>query len=411
MKKALVIGFGVSGKASAALLQKQGWSVTAVDRNARSMEGGSVRLVTEDEPLALETFSLVVISPGIPPTHRVVQAAKTANIEIIGEIELAFRYVENRCVGVTGTNGKTTATMLIAHALNAAGLPARAVGNIGFALSDYLLNPNPSEILIVELSSFQLETLTQKKLDCAVYLNLTPDHLDRYNTLRDYAAAKARIQECLKPNGKVFLSKQVKTDFGDLFDPNKTVVFEEPVAPISSVRYTQSGMPEAQNVEASYAVCATFGISRAAFDQSLKSFKKPAHRIEWLGEMDGVHYYDDSKGTNIDAVMHAVALFSGPIVLILGGVDKGASYAPWIAALRGKVRMMVAYGQAAEKMETELKGHFPFVRVGPFAEAVRRAKQEAKRGDTVLLSPGCSSFDQHKNYAHRGEEFKHLVMK
>ena len=399
MNKALVIGFGVSGKASAALLQKHGWTVVAMDRNA------SGDVVPEDAPLSLPEFSLVVISPGIPPTHKTVRAAQALGIEVIGEIELAFRYVENRCIGVTGTNGKTTTTMLIAHALG-----GRAVGNIGFALSDYLLNPNPAEILVVELSSFQLETLSQKKLDHAVYLNLTPDHLDRYNTLHDYAAAKARIQNCLKPNGKVFISQQIKADFGDLFDPHKTVVFHEPVDQRPSMQYTQWGMPEAQNVEASAAVCAEFGLNRAEFDKALRTFKKPAHRIEWLGEMNGVHYYDDSKGTNIDAVMHAVALFEGPIVLIIGGVDKGASYMPWVKSLRGKVRLMVAYGQAADKMETELKAHFPFVKTGLFADAVRRAKQEAKRGEVVLLSPGCSSFDQHKNYAHRGEEFKTLVM-
>jgi UDP-N-acetylmuramoylalanine--D-glutamate ligase len=294
--------------------------------------------------------------------------------------------------------------------LEHAGKRARAVGNIGVALSDYLLNPNPNEILVVELSSFQLETLQQKKLECAVYLNLTPDHLDRYATLHEYAAAKARIQECLAPDGMLFISKQVQSEYSSLFNPKKTAVFDEPVAQISSLQYTQSGMPEVQNIEASYAVCSRFGISRAVFDEALRLFKKPAHRIEWLGEINGVHYYDDSKGTNIDAVMHAVALLKGPLVLIIGGVDKGASYAPWVDALKGKVRLMVAYGQAAEKMEAELKGHFPLVRVGPFKEAVLRAKREAKRGEAVLLSPGCSSFDQHKNYAHRGEEFKHLVM-
>jgi UDP-N-acetylmuramoylalanine--D-glutamate ligase len=166
-----------------------------------------------------------------------------------------------------------------------------------------------------------------------------------------------------------------------------------------------------QNIEAAYEICALFGVSRDAFEASLQSFRKPAHRIEWIGEINGVHYYDDSKGTNIDAVMQAVASFDRPIVLIAGGVDKGASYAPWIGAFQKKVRKVIAYGQAASKMENELSSFFSFVKVGPFKEAVQLAKLEAKQGEIVLLSPGCSSFDQHKDYAHRGEEFKHMVMR
>jgi UDP-N-acetylmuramoylalanine--D-glutamate ligase len=402
MKKALILGFGLSGKASAALLRKQGWDVIPMDRNASSMQGG---VVGEDEPLDLGLFSLVVISPGIPPSHKWIQAALLRKIEVIGEIELAFRCTENRCVGVTGTNGKTTTTLLIEHVLKASGLPARAVGNIGFALSDYLLKPNPQEILVVELSSFQLETLSSKKLDAAVYLNLTPDHLDRYATLRDYAYAKANIQNCLKPGGKLFVSKQVWDDYRELLNAETTRVSR------SIFPETSWGTIAAQNGEAAYEVCLSLGITSDSFVEALKTFRKPAHRIEWVGEINGVEYYDDSKGTNIDAVMHAVALFNKPIVLIAGGVDKGASYAPWIESFRGKVRSVVAYGEAATKMERELSSFFPFVKVGLFKEAVERAKQEALTGEVVLLSPGCSSFDQHKNYAHRGEEFQQVVMR
>ncbi|HEY4255445.1 MAG TPA: UDP-N-acetylmuramoyl-L-alanine--D-glutamate ligase [Chlamydiales bacterium] len=402
-KKALIIGFGVSGKASAALLQKQGWDVIAIDRNAPAMQGQSVLVFDENASLDLTSFSLVVISPGIPSTHKWILAALEKKIEVIGEIELAFRYTENRCIGVTGTNGKTTTTLLIEHVLNASGLPARSVGNIGLALSDYLLKPNLQEILVVELSSFQLETLAAKKLDAAVYLNLTPDHLDRYATLSDYAKAKARIQDCLKPGGRLFVSEQVARDYGDLFHPEITSVF--------SPGPSHAGALASQNYDAAHEAVSFFGISSSAFVEAFKSFQKPSHRIEWVSEINGVQYYDDSKGTNIDAVIHAMTLFNKPIVLIAGGVDKGASYAPWIESFRSKVRLIVAYGQAASKMERELSSFFPFVKVELFKEAVALAKKEAKRGEVVLLSPGCSSFDQHRNYAHRGDEFKQMVMR
>lgn len=279
---------------------------------------------------------------------------------------------------------------------------------MGFALSDYLLAPNLKETLVVELSSFQLETLSQRKLAAAVYLNLTPDHLDRYANLREYAAAKARIQECLAPGAKLFVSRQVLTEYGDLLRADSTQCFEA-LAPILALEYTQWGKPERQNTEAARAVCSELGVSKAQFEDALATFAKPAHRIELIGTFGGVDYVDDSKGTNIDAVLHAAALFKGPLVLIVGGVDKGSSYQPWIEPLQHKVRKMIAYGQAAPKILLELGAHFVIEHCERFADAVRAAAKSAQAGDTVLLSPGCSSFDQHKNYAHRGDEFKEII--
>ncbi len=403
-KQALLIGYGISGKACGALLRMHGWDVAAVDRHAKSMTA-DLPLFPEDAPLPFDSVDLVVLSPGVAPNHPLTRLGR----EVIGEMELAFRFLHNRCVGVTGTNGKTTTTLLTAHVLNACGIKAKAVGNVGTALSEYLLAPDPSETLVIELSSFQLETLQQRKLSAAVFLNLTPDHLDRYETLRDYAAAKARIQACLTPGAKLFVSSQVLAEYGDLLEPNTTRVFETAVAPISHSRYTQWGKPELQNVEAARALCQELGVSTTAFEAALATFCKPAHRIEWIGEKDGVQYVDDSKGTNVDAVLHAMRLFKGPLVLIVGGVDKGSSYRPWIEPFQEKVRKMIAYGQAAEKMEAELKSAFPFERYELFGDAVAAAKRNAERGDTVLLSPGCSSFDQHRNYAHRGDQFKEII--
>jgi UDP-N-acetylmuramoylalanine--D-glutamate ligase len=399
MKKILVLGFGVSGKASAALLKSRGFTVVAADKNP------NLGVLQDSADFSLDGFSQIVLSPGITPSHPIVQRAMARSIEVIGETELAFRLLENRCVGITGTNGKTTVTLLVEHVLNASGIKARAVGNIGTALSEYLLAPDPSEILAIELSSFQLETLQTKKLLASVYLNLTPDHLDRYASMQEYAAAKAKIQDC---SGKLFVSRQVANEYGARLKPSYKIFEydEETVAPISWVEYIQLGAPERQNVQAAEALCLEFGVGKEQFLKALKQFKKPHHRIEWIGKVGGVHYVNDSKGTNIDAVLHAMDLFKGPVILIAGGVDKGASYQPWIEKFQGTVKKIIAYGQAASKMEAQLAPFFPFLRVEKFGAAFDAAAQEAIAGDSVLLSPGCSSFDQFRNYEHRGDEFK-----
>lgn len=387
MKKALIIGYGVSGKACEALLLKMGVEALVVDRNSKT--------APDRADFPLDGIDAVILSPGVSPKHPIAERARSFGIEVLGEIGFALGQVKNRCVGVTGTNGKTTVTLLIAHVLNFAGKKAQAVGNVGTALSEYLLKPDESEILVIELSSYQLETLRIRKLAVGVYLNLTPDHLERHPTAREYAAAKARMQECLVDGGKLFVSRQVVEEFGDLF--------QIPV----QIFDLEAGD---QNILAARAVCGELGVSREQFGEALKSFARPAHRIEWVAERAGVHYYDDSKGTNIDAVMHAMKQFSQPVVLILGGVDKGASYKPWIDSFRGKVRKMVAYGEAALKMEAELSSYFPFERFVKMEEAVVAAQRDAKSGDVVLLSPGCSSYDQFRNYAERGDVFKRLVL-
>ncbi len=399
MMKVLVLGFGVSGKASASLLRKEGYEVVAADKNP----GPGV--LPDRADLPLEGFSQVILSPGVPPTHPIVQRALAAGIEVVGEAEMAMRRVENRCIGITGTNGKTTVALLTEHVLNASGIKARAVGNVGLALSEYLLAPDKSEVLVIELSSFQLETLETKKLKSSVCLNITPDHLDRYPSMHEYAMAKAKIQDCSE---KLFLSNQVVSEYGDCFKPSFEIFehLEETVAPIFSLEYIQLGVPEKQNVQAAEALCREFGVGYEQFLKALTTFRKPHHRIEWVGEKRGVHYINDSKGTNVDAVLHAMELFKGPVILIAGGVDKGASYTPWIEKFQGVVKKIIAYGQAASKMEGELAAFFPFQRVEKFSDAFDAASCNAVSGDSVVLSPGCSSYDQFRDYKHRGDEFR-----
>jgi UDP-N-acetylmuramoylalanine--D-glutamate ligase len=410
---ALVIGLGVSGKASAELLLAKGLTVTAVDRRSEALKNdvsvsklirSGLKVASDLAEFSLSPFSLVVVSPGIAPTHPLFQKAKLAGIEMLGEIELAFRYLPNRCIlAVTGSNGKTTTVLLTAHILNASGVKAAPVGNVGAALSGYALSPDKDEILVLELSSFQLESLSlAPRFDAAAILNITPNHLNRHASMEEYAGAKLKIGQCLKPGGKIFISNQVQKDYGvqngTLFDVG------EP-----SRQSPRLGAPEWENVMAARALSSFCNVPEMDVIAALKTFCRPPHRIEWVAEIDGIAYYNDSKASNVEAVIHGMAQFQGPVILIAGGVDKGSTYAPWIECFQGKVKKIVVFGEAAEIMERELGAHFVLERVLTLKEALAAARMTAERGDTVLLSPGCSSYDQFANFEERGEMFKKIV--
>lgn len=397
--KTMVLGLGISGKAAASFLLSQGVAVVGVDKKADSLkyepeiqELMHRGLVLKGEESSLDNIRQVILSPGIPLSHPLVMAAQKQNIEVIGEVEFAFRHIRNRCVGITGSNGKTTTTLLITHVLNMEGIAAYALGNVGVGLSTYLLHPNRDAVLVVELSSFQLETLKTRALDYALILNITENHLDRYHSLKEYAAAKLSIQHCLKESGKLFVSKKVAEDYFchpiDLYDAGENE----------------------QNVQAAFAICKQFGITEEGFFRAVKKFRKPPHRIEWVASIDGVDFYNDSKSTNVGSVIYALRQFSRPLILIVGGLDKGSSYLPWIQHFQGKVRHVVAYGSAKDKIEKEIGHLVAFTKVGPFAGAVDAAIEKAKENDTVLLSPGCSSYDQFPNFECRGDAFKELIL-
>lgn len=394
----LIVGYKVSGKGAMALLQKQGIEAVAVDKNPS--EG--VPLDSVDFPL--EGIQLVIVSPGVLPSHPLVLKAKERGIEVIGELSFALRMAKNRCIGITGSNGKTTTTLLTAHALRSAGLKARAVGNVGTALSSVVMDLDPEEILVIELSSFQLETMREKKLDVAAYLNLTPNHLNWHASMEEYAKAKANIQQCLKPEGTLFVSEQVWHCGTHGLLPGNVAIFSNSFASNMQSRFLGE-----QNISAAAVLTAHFGVSRETFLGSLPMFEKPPHRLEWVAARGNIQYYNDSKATSVEAVLHAVSCFEGPLVLIVGGVDKGASYAPWIDPFRGKMKKIVAYGAASEKIERELGSFFPLQRVATLRDAIHAAHESGVAGDTVLLSPGCSSYDQFQSYEHRGDEFKRLV--
>lgn len=401
----LVIGLGKSGKGAIGFLLRRGAHVVGVDQNAalfktdktlQEFERQGVTLLPDHIVTDITPFSLLVLSPGVPAHHPLLLMARERGLPVIGEIELACRDLSQPVLAVTGTNGKTTVTLLTTHVLNACGRPARAVGNVGAALTAEVDLASADEVLVMELSSYQLETMQSRVIDAAVVLNITPDHLERHGTMENYARAKLSIAKCLKEGGRLFLQAAVAQDYGYLI----------PNVPYETFCATKH---DKENGLAAARLCSVLGIDLGQFARAAANFQKPPHRIAFVREQRGVQYYNDSKGTNLDAVQKAVNTVPGPIHLIAGGVDKGASYLPWAEAFGGKVCAIYAIGQAAAKIKSELHGQIP-VQIFPTLEAaVRRAAMNAARGQTVLLSPGCASFDMFRDYAHRGEEFQKIV--
>lgn len=426
-KKVLVVGLGLSGRAAAEFLLSHGAEVHAVDRNAATLTHVEVQALKEkglvatleEQVAAINEFDFVVVSPGVPTSHRLYQQAVDEGIEVLGEIELGCRSLKNPVLGVTGTNGKTTVTLLVNHVLNHAGKRAKALGNVGAPLTKELAGVAPGDIIVLELSSYQLETLWQPVLDAAVILNITPDHLDRYPDMQAYAKAKIDIARCMKPTAPLYIDEKSFHEFRDLIDEKVFKKMGRDSAGdhflLGDKSYPLSddcrGMAphDLENTMAAYALCCKMGVSESEFFAALASFKKPAHRIEFICEKEGISYYDDSKGTNIDAVIRAVSAVKGKVLLIAGGVDKGSAYTPWIEAFDKKVKGIFAIGQAAKKMQTQLSAHIPVTICDSLDAAVAAAKQQAERGDVIMLSPGCSSFDMFRDYAHRGDEFKRIV--
>jgi len=440
MQRALVIGLGISGLAAVELLLRDGYRVVAVDRRSAELaKTEAVKRLTElgmdlqeeGEVCDIGDFDTIVVSPGVPSDHPLYKEACARGIETIGEAQLALRRARQPCIGITGTNGKTTVTYLVEHILNSTGKKAKAVGNVGHSLAAYFLSPNPEEIIVAELSSYQLETLHAPVFDAGIILNITPDHLDRYPGMHEYARAKCRLQLCMKAGGSFYVHAAVTRDFGDLLPRERLLTFgSDPEA----LYYTDCqhaekrgsdgvkleyalptpfhglGLHDSENALAAWLLVQPFHVSAESFLQALGTFRKPAHRIEHVANINGVDYYDDSKGTNIDAVIKAVDAMKGQVILLAGGVDKGASYGLWKVPFAGKVRRIIAFGQAREKIAEETSLFCEVEIVRDLDHAVERASSIALQGESVLLSPGCSSFDMFRDYAHRGEEFRRLVL-
>ncbi len=418
----LIVGLGKSGLAAYELLEREGDAVMGVDDESATVE----RAVNDGKKAALKVnvreFDRLVVSPGMALTHPLIQEAFQYGISIVGEAALALEKLAEagiEAIGITGTNGKTTVTLLITHVLQYAGFAAHALGNVGPPLTSYVALAKRGDIAVVELSSFQLDTLSIPFFDVGLILNITPDHLDRYASMEKYAESKCRLQLCMKPSGECWVHESILKDFKKLLKVPYSTYGQNPDCTLSkngvfflnnlSTPSSFSGEHDVENALAAWIACRKWGVSEKIFLKALESFKKPSHRIEWVAKIRGVDYVNDSKGTNIDATLKAVEAMRQPVLLIVGGVDKGASYEIWKRSFTKKVRKVVALGQAAEKIAEDLKPEYEVSIVSSLADAVIFCQRVAYEGDVILLSPGCSSYDMFRDYAHRGDEFKRIV--
>lgn len=377
MMKALVIGLGISGKGAAKLLLKNGYEVVAVDQNPQMMEG--IKVLPEMADIG--EVDLTIVSPGISRDHPQAKGQK-----VIGEIELAMRFLSNRVVGITGTNGKTTLTLLLTHILKSVGIKVRALGNMGASIAEYACDPDPEELLVIELSSYQLETMTTRGFDYGLITNLSPDHLDRYKSFEEYKKTKYHLRELIKKE--------------DLIDEDSYLQLTE------NERYWR--VNDDSILRAAWVLCQKLAVSWESFIEALKTFQSPPHRMEVVGKKKGVTFINDSKGTNTEAVLYGLSKISRPVLLIAGGKGKGETFKKWKEPFQRKVTKVFAIGETASQLKEELE-EVKLCR--DLKEAVREAYFEAQKGDTILLSPGAASFDQFQNYEERGSMFKEYVKK
>ena len=433
-KRVVVAGLGASGGAAARLLAERGARLVLSDRSdaidIRGLPQGELRLGSED-PRALDGADLVVVSPGVPPSAPMLREADRRRIPIIGEIELAAAIIEAPIVAITGTNGKSTVTVLAGEMFKAAGYRTFVGGNLGQPLSEAVAcRP---EVAVAEVSSFQLERIVRFKPRVGVYLNLTEDHLDRYRDLAEYGRAKARLFANQDTNDFALLSRDDPnvwalapslrarvTGFGMTPDPRLArclwlagdrILWRdgEREMSVDLSGYRPGGRHNRINAMAAAGAALVLGVGEAPIERALREFRPLPHRMEFVAERQGVTYIDDSKVTNVGAVCEALAALSGRVILIAGGTDKGGDYAPLKPSFADKVRLLLLIGAARDRMHEALEGTTAIELLLDLKEAVQRAARVAQPGDTVLLSPACSSFDQFRNYAERGKVFQELV--
>jgi len=443
-KRVLVIGAGLSGQAAVRKLQGLGAEVFLTDSQSIEKLAGLEEIGLDSEHLLLGQVpefveinpELIILSPGVSPKLSLVQAGISRNVTLWSEVELAMHDCLALCVGVTGTNGKTTTTTLIGELAKLTGRPTIVAGNIGVALSGQVKGLEDNSIVVAELSSFQLEFVDKLHVHIGILLNLTPDHLDRHGTLEKYLEAKAQIFKNQGPTDLAILNwdDPLVRDLGSklksrviYFSPttflqdgislwHDEIVYAEKekrtMIPIISRKNLQlRGAHNLENVMAAAAAARAFGLSWTEISEGLAQFKGVEHRQEVVGTYEGILFVNDSKGTNTDAATKALLAFDEPLVLIAGGKNKGLDFHEFMKVVRGKVKSLVLLGQAADEMELAAKdeGVQRIIKASTFEEGVEKAISEAIAGDVVLLSPACTSWDMFKNYEQRGELFKELV--
>jgi UDP-N-acetylmuramoylalanine--D-glutamate ligase len=438
-RQVVVVGAGRSGRAAARLLRSRGANVTLTDTDAsalaRETELLSAGVLMEAGPHRLELLAgadLVVLSPGVPPHQPAIEAARRAGVAVIGEVELASRWLSGRVVAITGTKGKSTTTSLTAGILEEGGLEASAGGNIGVALSEQVVSSHAHTIHVVEVSSFQLESIDTFHPWIAVLLNLSPDHLDRHATEEEYAAAKAQIfrnQEAgdwavvnADDPRAVALARGTRARRFDFaldapLEDGVTVAGDHiverrhgmstPVMPKAAVRLP--GRHLLADVLAASAVGIVAGVPASVIERAVERFRGLAHALESIGEHGGVRFVNDSKATNVISARRAIESFDRGVVVIMGGRYKGGEFGDLADVVPGRVATIVTIGEASDRIEAALRHLVPVYHAASMPDAVGRAFAAAPPGGVVLLAPACSSFDMFRDYADRGNAFKAAV--
>jgi UDP-N-acetylmuramoylalanine--D-glutamate ligase len=445
-KKISVIGAARSGVAAARLLKNKGYEVFLSDGTDEAKI--NPKYVDEIKKSGIEyefgshsnkvyDTDLVVVSPGVPQNSKVIQTTIEKNIELVSEVEVASWFCKGKVISITGTNGKTTTTTLIGEIFKDAGYKTLVCGNIGTAFSDVVDETDDNSIVVLETSSFQLDNIKYFKPFIAIFLNITPDHLDRYESFEKYLEAKMKItgnqnssdyfvfnyddelvRKSVKDNVNAkksafslngFVKKDIETGaYVDNFDLIYYYYMGEENI-IDTQKLIIKGEHNVYNAMASVISAKIFGIERECIKKSLENFKGVEHRLEYIRDINGIKFYNDSKATNVNSVWYAVKGFKEPLILLLGGKDKGNDYSEIEKEVKDHVKHIIAIGESKMKVYNYFKDIVPVTMAESFEDAVFKAAGNASKGDVVLLSPACASFDMFDNYEHRGTEFKRLV--
>jgi len=427
-KHIAILGAGRSGRAAAQLALREGarvsvWDTAGEQAMVGMPEAAELHPMATAEQGSQVAADLLVVSPGIDTYGPYVAAFSAHAGEVIGEVELASRFYQGKIIGITGTNGKTTTTELVARILAHAGFGGTPCGNYGTPFAEVVMNPLHPAVVALELSSFQLETIRTLHPDVSVWLNFAPDHMDRYPTAEAYRDAKLRVftnqtsqdtavvrsGERLPPRAAQTVNFSTEDPEADWFSNGHVIMHHGQTVLDMEHDTSLRGLHNAENTMAAMAACATLGISISTMREALQGYAQPPHRCELVRTLDGVEYLNDSKATNLHALESALRSQTRPVVLVAGGKEKGLDYAPVVPLLREKALAAVTFGQIARPLADLFSQAVPSEAVSTLADAVAVARSMAPTGSTVLLSPGTSSFDQFQGYEQRGNAFRDIV--
>lgn len=439
-KRVLVVGLARTGLVVSLFCAAYGSRVTGIDEKpetalastAEKLRAAGVTLeFGVSRPEIFVNQDLIIVSPGVPAKLSGLELARNRGVPVWSEIELAWRLLRGKLVAITGSNGKTTTTALVGHILQSAKIPVLVGGNIGTPLLARVEASSDSTVTVAEVSSFQLETIDAFRPDVGVLLNLTPDHIDRHGSFEEYARAKQKLFQNMldrdaavlnaddpqvaqrgPARGQIFWFSREKRLAVGTFLRGEQILFRREGN--ESVLMRRSDIPlrgehNLENVLAASTAAILAGAPTDAIEAAVRTFPGVEHRLEFVADIGGVGFYNDSKATNVDATLKAIEAFPGSLFVILGGKDKGSPYSPLREPLRQRAKLVLLIGAAADKIAAELEGAVELQHAGALERAVTAALELAKPGDTVLLAPACASFDQYENFEARGREFKEIV--